>query len=124
MRDLTFLFICPYRLLRVAVVLRPSTLLAFHAALVRRKYRILFSPQRHLKPGPKGPSPELVVAIVETKNASGLFSQLVNTTPTPLFSHCSSFKNPRKCESKNALTEMSSPIIDRGTLSNLRVNAK
>ncbi|VUX54909.1 protein of unknown function [uncultured Woeseiaceae bacterium] len=35
------LFIRPYRLLRVAVVFRPSTLLAFHAALVRRKYRIL-----------------------------------------------------------------------------------
>ena len=32
------LFIRPHRLLRVAVVLRPSTLLAFHAALVRRKY--------------------------------------------------------------------------------------
>ena len=61
------LFIRPYRLLRVAVVLRPSTLLAFHAALVRRKYRLLFSPKRHRKPGPKGPSPELVAAIVETK---------------------------------------------------------
>ncbi len=62
------LFIRPYRLLRVAVVLRPSTLLAFHAALVRRKYRLLFSPKRLRKPGPKGPSPELVAAIVETKN--------------------------------------------------------
>jgi putative transposase len=66
------LFIRPYRLLRVAVVLRPSTLLAFHAALVRRKYRLLFSPKRHRKPGPKGTSPELIAAIVEIKrrNAS------------------------------------------------------
>jgi len=61
------LFIRPYRLLRVAVVLRPSTLLAFHAALVKRKYRLLFSPIRRRKPGPKGPSPELIAAVVEIK---------------------------------------------------------
>lgn len=35
------LFIRPSRLLRIAVVLKPSTLLAFHAALVQRKYRQL-----------------------------------------------------------------------------------
>ncbi len=61
------LFIRPGRLLRIAVVLKPSTLLAFHAALVKRKYRHLFSPIRRGKPGPKGPSPELIAAIVETK---------------------------------------------------------
>ncbi len=61
------LFIRPGRLVRTAVVLKPSTLLAFHAALVKRKYRRLFSPKRRGKPGPKGPSPELVAAIVETK---------------------------------------------------------
>jgi len=61
------LFIRPGRLLRIAVVLKPSTLLAFHAALVKRKYRQLFSPKRRGKPGPKGPSPELIAAIVETK---------------------------------------------------------
>ena len=61
------LFIRPGRLLRIAVVLKPSTLLAFHAALVKRKYRQLFSPIRRGKPGPKGPSPELVAVIVEAK---------------------------------------------------------
>ncbi len=64
------LFIRPGRLLRIAIVLRPSTLLAFHAfhaALAKRKYRQLFSPKRHGKPGPKGPSLELIAAIVETK---------------------------------------------------------
>ncbi len=61
------LFIRPGRLLRIAVVLKPSSLLAFHAALVKRKYRQLFSPKRRGKPGPKGPSPELIAAIVETK---------------------------------------------------------
>ena len=45
------LFIRPGRLLRIAVVLRPSTLLAFHAALVKRKYRRLFSPKRCGTPG-------------------------------------------------------------------------
>jgi transposase InsO family protein len=55
------------RLLRIAVVLKPSTLLALHAALVKRKYRQLFSPKRRGKPGPKGPSPELIATIVETK---------------------------------------------------------
>ena len=57
----------PSRLLRSAVVLKTSTLLAFHAALVKRKYRHLFSPKCRGKPGPKGPSPELIEAIVETK---------------------------------------------------------
>jgi hypothetical protein len=61
------LVIRPGRLLRIAVVLRPSTLLAFHAALVKRKYRQLLSPKRRGKPGPKGPSPEIIAAIVETK---------------------------------------------------------
>ncbi len=61
------LFINPGRLVRSAVVLRTSTLLAFHAALVKRKYRHLFSPKRRGKPGPKGPSLELIAAIVEAK---------------------------------------------------------
>ena len=61
------LFIRPGWLLRIAVILKPSTLLAFHASLVKRKYRQLFSPKRRGKPGPKGPSPKLITAIVETK---------------------------------------------------------
>jgi transposase InsO family protein len=53
---------------KVAVALRPATLLAFHQALVRRKYQALFSPKRRgKKPGPKGPSAELVQAIIELK---------------------------------------------------------
>ena len=45
------LFLSPGRIRRVAIALRPSTLLAFHQALVRRKYRRLFSSQ----PCPKKP---------------------------------------------------------------------
>lgn len=49
------LFVKPVRLARVAIALKPSTLLNFHRALVRRKYQLLFSPKRRTKPGPKGP---------------------------------------------------------------------
>jgi putative transposase len=57
----------PARLLRSVIVLKPSTLMAFHRALVNRKYRLLFAPRRQRKSGPKGPSPELIAAIVEMK---------------------------------------------------------
>ena len=50
-------------------LVKPATLFKFHKALVEQKYRQLFSssPQRR-KPGPKGPSAELVAAIVELKS--------------------------------------------------------
>ena len=48
--------------------MRPATLLTFHQALVRRKYRRLFSSSpRAKKPGPKGPSEALIRAIVGLK---------------------------------------------------------
>ena len=58
---------CRARLIRAAIVLRPSTLMRFHDALVKRKYRLLFTPKRRRKSGPKGPSPELIAAIIEMK---------------------------------------------------------
>jgi len=62
------LFLRPGRLQKVAVALRPSTLLAFHQALIRRKYRRLFSSKPcPKKPGPKGPDEALIQAIVELK---------------------------------------------------------
>ena len=61
------LLIRPARLIRSAIVLKPSTLLGLHQALRNRKYRLLFSPQRRRKPGPKGPSTELIEAVVQTK---------------------------------------------------------
>lgn len=36
----------PGRLLRSAIVLKPSTLMALHRALVNRKYRLLFAPRQ------------------------------------------------------------------------------
>ena len=57
----------PGRLVRVAIVLKPSTLLRFHRAMVHRKYRQLFSSTRRNKPGPKGPSREVVAAVLDMK---------------------------------------------------------
>jgi len=61
------LFLRPTRLVRSAIVLKPSTLLNFHRSLVKRKYRLLFSSTRREKPGPQGPSEELIRAVVEMK---------------------------------------------------------
>ncbi len=64
----TSLFIAPRRLLRAAIVIKPSTLLRFHQALIKRKYCLLFSSSRHgEKPGPRGASAELISAIVAIK---------------------------------------------------------
>ena len=60
------LFMRPARVLRSAVVLRPSTILDFHRMLRRRKYQWLFSPRRR-RTGPKGPPKALVDAIVAMK---------------------------------------------------------
>lgn len=49
------LFLNPRRLARSAILIKPSTLLHFHNALKKRKYRLLFSPRGVRKPGPKGP---------------------------------------------------------------------
>src|SRR3989475_9878799 len=57
----------PARLIRSAIVLKPSTLLGFHQALKNRKYRLLFSPKLRKKPGPKGPSQEIIAAVVQMK---------------------------------------------------------
>ncbi len=66
-------FLRPARLVRSTIVLKPSTILAFHRALVKRKYRSLFTPKRRGKPGPKGPSAELITAIVEMKRRNPRF---------------------------------------------------
>src|SRR6202035_3415405 len=61
------LFMRPARVLRSAIVLKPSTLLHLHNVLRRRKYRMLFSPKRRRRPGPNGPKKELIDAVVEMK---------------------------------------------------------
>ena len=57
----------PGRILRSAVILKPSTIPGFHRTLVGRKYQLLFTPKTRGKPGPIGPSRELIEAIVAMK---------------------------------------------------------
>src|SRR5215813_9908380 len=61
------LWIKPSRLRKVAIAFKTSTLLSFHRALVQRKYRLLFSPKQRTKPGPKGPTADLIRGVVEMK---------------------------------------------------------
>jgi transposase InsO family protein len=61
------LLINPRRIARSTVILKPSTLLQFHLALVGRKYRLLFSSRKKRRSGQKGPSGELIRAILEMK---------------------------------------------------------
>jgi putative transposase len=60
-------FIRPARLVRSAIVLKPSTVFRLHRALMRRKYRRLFLPTRPTRPGPKGPSQDVIAAVVDMK---------------------------------------------------------
>ena len=61
------LFVPPNRLPKLAVLLKPRTLLRFHEALKKSKYRRLFSSRGHRRPGPQGPSKALIDAIVAIK---------------------------------------------------------
>jgi len=61
------LFLNPRRIVRSAIIIKPSTLLSFHNALKKRKYRFLYSPSGGRKPGPKGPSRQVINAIVAMK---------------------------------------------------------
>ena len=79
------LFLIPRRMARAAIIIKPSTLLRFHAALKRRKYRLLYSAKKRGKPGPKGPSKEVIDAIVAIKRRNPRFgcpriAQQINLT--------------------------------------------
>jgi transposase InsO family protein len=71
---LTTLLVSPRRIPKLGALIKPATLLKFHKALVDRKYRLLFSSSSHRrKPGPKGPTGELIAAIVELKSRNPQF---------------------------------------------------
>ena len=67
------LFMRPARIRKAAVVLKPATLTKFRRALLSRNYHRLFSSRKNAKPGPKGPSDDLVRVIVELKQRNALF---------------------------------------------------
>ena len=66
------LFLNPKRIARAAIIIKPSTLMQFHTALKKRKYRLLYSTGSR-KPGPKGPSKEVINAIVDMKKRNPRF---------------------------------------------------
>jgi len=49
------------------VIIKPSTLLRCHEALLKRKYQWLYFSHKKGEPGPKGPSPELIKVVVDMK---------------------------------------------------------
>jgi len=57
----------PCRLIRSAIVMKPSTFLTLHRALTKRKYRWLFSSGVPKKPGPKSPTQDVIAAVVDMK---------------------------------------------------------
>src|SRR4030095_15680078 len=67
------LVLAPGRWILPPIVLRPSTLLNLHRALVQRKYRRLFSSKTPTKPGPKGPSEDVVAAVVDMKQRNPIW---------------------------------------------------
>jgi hypothetical protein len=67
------LFMHPGRIQKVAVVLKPATLTKFRRVLLSRNYHRLFSSLKNRKPGPKGPSDDLVRVIVELKQRNTQF---------------------------------------------------
>ncbi len=67
------MFLNPRRIVRSAIIIKPSTLLRFHTALKERKYRQLYSPRGGRKLGPKGPSRDVINAIVEIKRRNPRF---------------------------------------------------
>jgi len=61
------LLVSPKRLGKIAVITKASTLMRLHQALVKRKYHLLYGSQGPRRPVPKGPSSELIAAVIEMK---------------------------------------------------------
>ena len=71
---LTTLFREPAPDSEASALIKPATLFKFHRALVDPKYRLPFSSSANRRTlGPKGPSPELIAAIVEMAPQSALW---------------------------------------------------
>jgi len=67
------LFIKPCRILKTAIIIKPATLLRFHKVLVEHKYHLLYSKKIPQKPGPKGPSKQVVQLVITMKQRNPRF---------------------------------------------------
>lgn len=61
------------RINQIAVILKPTTILKFHKALVKRKYKELYSNKSPKKPGRKAPDQALIDLVIEMKIKNSLF---------------------------------------------------
>ena len=68
--------ISPKRWNKIAILIKPATILKFHQALVNKKYQILFSRKTPRKPDRKGPFEDLVNLIIEMKTKNPSFGYL------------------------------------------------
>jgi len=68
------LLVSPKRWGRMAVILKTSTLMRLHRALVKRKYRLLYTPKRGGRPGPR----IIVVMDVFTRRIVGFGASAAN----------------------------------------------
>ncbi|WNO08947.1 integrase core domain-containing protein [Teredinibacter sp. KSP-S5-2] len=66
-------FLSLQRITKNAVLLKPATILRFHTALKNKKYKSLYTAKTKAKPGPKGPSQEVIDAILEFKKRNPRF---------------------------------------------------
>ena len=60
-------FISKRRLEKISILVRPATLLKFHQALIKKKYKILFGTKRKKKLGRKGFDKSIIKWVVEIK---------------------------------------------------------
>ena len=79
-----------HRLERIAILLKPATLLKFHKALVQRKYHNLFANKSRRKPGPKGPEQSIIDLILEMQQRNPSYGyrriamQIANSFGVPI----------------------------------------
>ncbi len=60
-------FIGEQRMSKVAIILKPATLLKFHKALVNRKYQHLYSNRGNKKPGRRIPDQQIIDLVIEMR---------------------------------------------------------
>ncbi len=69
-------YINPKRLSRLAIMIKPSTLIKLHRIFVKRKYKMLFSKKRHNKPGRKEPTQDIIDLVLKYKALNPRFGYL------------------------------------------------
>jgi len=111
------MFLSTRRLRQAAVVFRFSTFLRFKEILVRQKYKFLFSRGECSKPGPKGPSREIIAAVVEFKQRNPHCAALESRSNSQSLSE--SISNPMLSDefSSNTSNQQPVPTVLPGSLS-------